>query len=298
MSRDGGHHRDQLRAERGFDAPVVDHAGVIITPEAVVIDLDTGGVASRLLAGLIDAVLRVVVLWVILLLSLLFGLGGGTSTVVVVFSVFAALMVYPVLCETLTRGRTPGKRAVGLRVVTVDGAPIRFREAWLRMLGGIADLLLPPGGVTGLLFVWGTPRNQRIGDLLAGTIVVRDARIDGRTGAFWFDPPYGLAAYADSIDPTAMTVDQYTVVRSFLLRVHELADNARYAVAHQLADSLATRLHHVRPQNVAPEAFLLCAVARYQRQHLPMRLAASIVPGSQYTPPPAAPAGPPMFPAA
>jgi uncharacterized RDD family membrane protein YckC len=283
-----------MRAERGFDAPV-EHAGVIITPEAVVIDLDTGGIASRLLAGLIDVALRFVVLFVVLMLSVIAGLGDGTSTVVVVFSLFCALMVYPVLCETLTRGRTPGKRAVGLRVVTVDGAPIRFREAWLRMLGGVADLLLPPGGVTGLLFVWGTPRNQRIGDLLAGTIVVREATIDGRTGAFWFEPPYGLSGYADTIDPTAMTVDQYTVVRSFLLRVHELADNARYAVAHQLADSLSTRLHHVRPQNIAPEAFLLCAVARYQRQHLPMRLAAAI-PASQFTPPPAAPAGPPMFP--
>jgi uncharacterized RDD family membrane protein YckC len=268
----------------------IEHSGVLITPEAVVIDLDTGGVASRLLAGLIDMAIRILILIVLSIVGVIVQLGDGSAKIVGVFSLFFVLLVYPVICETIWRGRTPGKKAVGLRVVTLEGAPIRFREAWLRMLGSIADLLLPPGGVTGLLFVWGTPRNQRIGDLLAGTIVVRDMKVDGRGGAFWFAPPHGFEGYAETIDPTAMTVDQYTLVRSFLLRVHEFNDTARYAVAHQLTDALSTRLHHVKPSSVAPETFLLCAVSRYQRQHLPLRLAqgmAGPMPGTPTGPPPA-----------
>jgi uncharacterized RDD family membrane protein YckC len=260
-------------------------AGVIVTPEAVVIDLDTGGVASRLLAGLIDGFVKMIILWALLLIAALSPIGAG-STIVAVFTVLFVIMGYPVVFETWWRGLTPGKRAVGLRVLTVDGAPIRFREAWLRMLGGVADLLFPPGGVTGLLFVWSTPRNQRIGDLLAGTIVVRDMQIDGRSGAFWFTPPNGYEGYAATIDPTAMTVEQYTLVRSFLLRVHELAPGPRYAVAQQIADELAIRVHHQRPYAVPPELFLLCAMARYQRQHLPMRL--STPPGSPLAGPPLA----------
>jgi uncharacterized RDD family membrane protein YckC len=57
--------------------------------------------------------------------------------------------------ETWWRGRTIGKRALGLRAVTVEGTPITFRHAALRMMGGLVDRLVPPAGITGALFVWG-----------------------------------------------------------------------------------------------------------------------------------------------
>ncbi len=240
----------------------------IVTPDAVVLELETAGFSSRLLAGLIDlAVMAGIYLAVIIAVFLGFG-GADDSTLQTMAIVLSVLLIfgYPIAFETWTRGRTPGKSALRLRAVTTEGAPITVRDATLRSMGGVVDKLLPPGGITGVLFVLFTPRHQRVGDLIAGTIVVRDPRQYVPAPALWFSPPYGLEAYAETIDPTAITVEQYTVVRSFLTRVSSLGPDARAALATDLADRLATRIHHRRDPYVAPEAFLLCVMARYQRR--------------------------------
>jgi len=245
---------------------VADLPGVIVTPEAVVIDLQTGGLATRLMSGLIDAAVRVAIVMVVAIGVAIVRVGVGFERSVVAFTIFFAIIGYPIVTEVWWRGRTVGKLATGLRVVTTEGAPIRFRHAALRSMGGVADLLLPPGGITGLLFVWGTPRNQRIGDLLAGTIVVRNATIEEPSAAFWFPIPTGYEQYAEQLDPTAMTSQLYLVVRSFLLRIHEFGASGRATVAQALADKVGERIGHPREPQVHPEAFLLCAVARYQRR--------------------------------
>lgn len=240
----------------------------IVTPEAVVLDVETAGVASRVFAGLIDVAIQFGILWVG---ALVLAVGGGDSS----FGVGAALLIafvimgYPVLSETLMRGRTVGKRALGLRAVTVEGAPIRLRHAMLRMMGGLVDRYLPPLGVTGTLFVLGTPRHQRVGDLLAGTIVIRDPDRTTLPPAVWFPVPPGLEGFAATIDPTAMTDDQYTVIRSFLMRNRELSVDARYALAADLAQRAARTVHHDGLGRVHPEAYLLCVISRYQRRNFP-----------------------------
>lgn len=258
---------------------VAAHDG-IVTPEAVVLDVETAGFASRILAAIIDT-------GVMLAMLLLFGgitavvVAGDeslTNTVLAV-AVFSLLFGYPILFETFMRGRTPGKAAMGLRAVTVDGAPIRLREATLRAMGGIVDRLLPPGGITGAIFVTITPRNQRVGDLIAGTIVIRDpARRATVSPALWFSPPPGLEAYATGIDPTAITVEQYTVVRSFLTRGTMLAPPIRASLASDLAQRLAATVGFTAYQHVAPEHFLVCAMARYQRRFGPGRPDLSAMP--------------------
>lgn len=164
------------RTDVGTARPYVARAGIIVTPEAVVIDLDTGGVATRLLEGIIDLLVRVGIFFVIALMLVITRLG---HTVLVLSAlVFLVTLGYPIVCESLWRGRTIGKMATGLRVVTVDGAPIRFRHAALRGMGSLVDFFIPGFGLTGLLCVWSTQRNQRVGDMLAGTIVVRDRALD------------------------------------------------------------------------------------------------------------------------
>ena len=240
----------------------------IVTPEAVVLDLETAGFASRLTAALIDLTILVSGAFVIMLIVAVIALRGAsesTITTVGAIVVFALLFGYPILFETFMRGRTPGKAALRLRAVTIDGAPITLREATLRAMGGVVDRLLPPGGITGVLFVLTTPRHQRVGDLIAGTIVIRDPRQYVPAPALWFSPPWGLDAYADLIDPTAITVEQYTVIRSFLTRVATLAPNVRAALALDLADRMSEVVRFPRHQNVAPEAYLLCVISRYQR---------------------------------
>ncbi|MDO8389392.1 MAG: RDD family protein [Actinomycetota bacterium] len=237
----------------------------IVTPEAVVLDLETAGVASRSFAGLIDLLVQMAILLVMAMLLTAMGLLGSSTAMANAILVALLLMGYPLISETWMRGRTIGKRALGLRAVTVEGAPIRFRHALLRMMGGLVDRYLPPIGVTGMLFVLGTARHQRVGDLLAGTVVIRDPVRTLLPRAVWFPVPPGLEAFAAGIDPTAMTDEQYTVIRSFLLHNRELSPDARYALADDLANRAALALRHPGPGRVHPESYLLCVISRYQR---------------------------------
>ncbi len=236
----------------------------IVTPEAVVLELETAGLASRAFAGLIDLAVQFGILIVAGMLLSLVGLMNSSDRTVTVILLAAVMMGYPVVQETLWRGRTIGKRAMGLRAITVEGAPIQLRHAMLRMMGGLVDRYLPPIGVTGILFVLATARHQRVGDLLAGTIVIRDPVRMGLPPAVWFPVPPGMEAFAATIDPTAMTDAQYTVIRSFLMHNRELTPDARYTLARDLAGRAAAVLRHDQGI-VHPETYLLCVISRYQR---------------------------------
>ena len=242
----------------------------IVTPEAVVLDVETAGVAARVFAGLIDFVIQAAILFTASLVFALLGIFAPSavdlSFVLLVAFVF---MGYPVLSETLMRGRTIGKKAMGLRAVTLEGAPVRLRHTLLRMMGGLVDRYLPPLGVTGLLFVLGSSRHQRVGDLIAGTMVIRDPDRTLLPPAVWFPVPPGLEAFAATIDPTAMTDEQYTVIRSFLMRNREFTLSARFAVAADLASRVAATLGHEGAAWLAPEDYLLCVISRYQRRNFP-----------------------------
>ena len=177
----------------------------IVTPEAVVLDVETAGVASRVFAGIIDFAIQMGIFFVgVLVLGIAGAATDSSLNMGVALLVAFVLMGYPVLSETLMRGRTVGKRAMGLRAVTLEGAPIRLRHALLRMMGGLVDRYLPPLGVTGMLFVLGTSRHQRVGDLISGTIVIRDPDRTVLPPAVWFPVPPGLEGFAATIDPTAV----------------------------------------------------------------------------------------------
>ena len=152
--------------------------------------------------------------------------------------------------------------------MTTEGAPIRFRHALLRTMGGLVDHLIPPGGITGVLFVLGTRRSQSVGDLLAGTIVIREPPRYLHPTAWWFSAPPGYERYAEQIDPSPMTDAHYNLVREFLLRVGSLTPSARAGLGAQIADSLAAVVGFGRDPRVHPEAYLLCVAARYQRRNL------------------------------
>lgn len=252
----------------------------IVTPEAVVLDMETAGVASRVFAGIIDFTIQIGILWLGAMLLAIGGVAYSSSfNMGMALLVAAVLMGYPVVSETLMRGRTIGKRALGLRAVTIEGAPIRLRHALLRMMGGLVDRFLPPLGVTGMLFVMGTARHQRVGDLIAGTIVIRDPVRTPLPLAVWFPVPPGLEGFAATIDPTAMTDEQYTVIRSFLMRNRELSVDARYSLAADLAGRAALTLRHDGLRSVHPEAYLLCVISRYQRRNFPTHQPVTWQPG-------------------
>ena len=257
------------------------HPRGIVTPEAVVLDFDTAGIASRCIARLLDALIQgALLLAVALLATFVPGLGG---TMVAIVGVAFVILGFSVVCEVLTRGRSPGKAALGLRVVTVEGAPEAPRHAFIRSTLGIIDFLIPPGGLFAVGSALLSPRGQRFGDLVAGTIVIRERSAVAPVMAVWFSAPYGLEGYAHTLDVSAVTDAQFGVVRAFLLRVHDLSPEARGALALRLARPLALGMHHAVPPSVNPELFLVCVASAHQRRHQP---ASRATPAGAPAPPP------------
>ena len=240
----------------------------IITPEAVVLDLERASVASRTLAIALDG-LAMVVAWGLLALMTAMLVGFDGAAVAVWYVLASVLIVFAWFCgfETLWHGRTPGKAALGLRVVGADGTPIRFQQAFLRAVLGFVDFLLVPVGFVAVVTVLLSPRDQRLGDMAAGTIVVRERSAQSYVAPAWFPPPPGFEGYAASLDVAALDEGTYGLVRSYLLRLPELTPGARDHLAVRLANPLAVRMGHTPPPNVAPHAFLACVAAAWQRAH-------------------------------
>ena len=168
---------------------------------------------------------------------------------------FAALVIflllgYPVACESLWNGRTVGKAALGLRVRTKEGAPIRFRHAAIRGALGLVDFWLTLGAAA-TISVLVTRDSQRLGDLAAGTLVLRERTAASLTSsAFAFYPPPGWEAYAGALDVGAMTPDQYGLVRGYLLRASEMTPAARHHHARRRAQPRTAMRAHQPPAGV------------------------------------------------
>lgn len=242
----------------------------VVTPEAVRLDFQTAGIPTRMLAMLLDLLVQFGLLLGLSLIVGAFDAGGldeTTGVILVVVGLFLILLGYPILSETFWNGKTIGKHALGLRVRTVEGAPIRFRHAAIRGALGLVDFWLT-SGLAATLSVLLTKHSQRLGDLAAGTLVLRERAVRSLTAsAFTFYPPAGWEPYAAGLDVGAVTAEQYGLVRSYLLRANELSPAARHHLALRLANPLLEVLNHQPPPGVPPEAFLHCLAAAYQQRH-------------------------------
>ena len=220
----------------------------IDTPEGVALDLTLAGYGSRFIASMVDGVLKLVVIGAAALVLAV--AGGGVGAAVFLVLLFVVTVVYDIAFETLANGRTPGKRWSGLRVVKDDGAPVSFTVSAVRNLLRIID---GPGTAyaAGTIAILATKRNQRLGDLAAGTLVVRE-----RVGAA-AAPNLAQAAPGDAEawDVTGIDADELAMVRHFLGRRYEIDESARNALARQLADGLRPRVPGA-PEGISPERFL------------------------------------------
>lgn len=239
----------------------------LVTPEAVELRFETAGLGSRLLATGIDVAVQVGILFLgILALGGISAAGGGGTTfatVAVLLLITGVLLGYPIAFETLWRGRTPGKAALGLRVVTRDGAPVRFRHAAVRGFLALVDLWATTGAAA-VVSVLLTRDDQRLGDLAAGTLVLRERSAAGRPTSFRFSVPYGWESYAATLDVRGVTEADYGAVRSFLLRAASLPPAVRGTLAASVATPIAARLRTTPPPEVHPEVFLACVAALHQ----------------------------------
>lgn len=241
-----------------------------VTPEAVVLEFETAGLGSRTFAILIDLVVQTVLgVGAYFALFVIGAEGGGdlstAGVVVLLVMVVLILLGYPIAWETLWRGRTPGKAALGLRVVTTEGAPVQFRHAVVRGFLTLFDFYAT-SGAGAVLAVLFTSDNQRLGDLAAGTVVLRERSGARAPSAVAFHPPPGLESYVASLDTTGLTVDDYGAVRSFLVRAPGLPPDVRRDLAEQVADTVVARLSHRPPPSMPAEVYLHCVAAASQQR--------------------------------
>jgi uncharacterized RDD family membrane protein YckC len=242
----------------------------IITPEAVVLDFERAGAASRTIAFAIDALALTATLVVLVVASVAVLGDSAEGTGAALFAVFTSLgmvIVWFTAFETLWRGRTLGKAAMGLRVISADGTTVRFQQAFLRAAVGLVDFFLVPIGFVAVVTVLLSPRDQRLGDMAAGTLVVRERSASQFVAPAWFPAPRGWERYAASLDVAAIDERTYGLVRSYLLRVHELTAGARDHLAVRLANPVAVKMGHKPPSYVHPHLFLVCVAAAWQQAH-------------------------------
>lgn len=229
----------------------------ISTPEGVELTLTLAGVGSRFVAALVDGAIQ----WgligaaaVVLFMTDGLGVGGNAAAAIFALVFFVVLFGYDVAFEVLASGRTPGKRWNGLRVVRVGGQPIGFVASAIRNLLRVVDLL-PAVYLVGITSILVTRKNQRLGDVVAGTVVVRERRAasqaPGTLARSARPAPEALATW----DTSAITSVELGAVRDFLDRRAEIAPEARRSVAATLEARLRPKVAGV-PDDVHGERFL------------------------------------------
>lgn len=244
----------------------------IVTPEAVLLEFETAGVASRTIAELLDIGVQFGGLVIVLMgVSFVAGALGDDASgvliaVVALLASFFALVGYPAVMETFWNGRTLGKAAMGLRVVTREGAPERFRHAAIRAMIGLVEIYILLG-IPAVISIVTSRRDQRLGDLVAGTLVLRQRAARRAAPPVAFGVPWNWEGYVQTLDVSTITDEQYGVVRAVLLRLRELTPAARWQVSTEVATAVAGQMRIPVPVEVAPDMFLTCVATAYQRRH-------------------------------
>lgn len=258
---------------------------VIETPERVPLHFALASIGNRFIACAIDHTIQVIVLIGMLILFLLISntmdvgvrLVNAPKWVIALLVVMQFLIIngYFAIFEWIWRGQTPGKRWLKLRVIREDGRPISFYEAMIRNLLRLIDFMVPPFYSVGLVSVFATERDQRIGDLVAGTVVVREREAEAPAFAEVFASPVSDPALRRTCQPLQFTADvnllseqEIFVVESFLRRRWDLRNYPRQWMAWRVSMPILFKL---RPQydlaTFTYEGFLEELLHRYREKH-------------------------------
>lgn len=239
----------------------------VVTGEAVALDLRPASFATRVMAYALDVLILLVILvtmaW--LLSQLVLDLDAAAGSAVTLVAVVAVLVFLPAGWETATRGRSPGKIAAGLRVVRDDGGPIRWRHALVRSLVAIVEIFLLAGSMALICSLW-NPRGKRVGDLLAGTYVVRE-RVGSAARPAPQAPPE-LVGWVTGADIARLPDSLALSARQFLYRAPQMHPTSRTRMGTDLADRVARHVAPAPPGPVSPERFLAAVLAERHRRSL------------------------------
>lgn len=242
----------------------------IETPEQIELSLEIAGMGSRFVAQVIDWLLKFFLVLVLAVLALVVGalLGAAPSAktfesllgALVIAAVFALIVGFDIYYEVRHNGQTPGKKFAGIRALKDSGAPLDFQAACIRNLLGLADFL-PFAYLLGGLIMLLSPRGQRLGDLAAGTIVIRERAV--RTPV---DLDREIGDRADeafsftSQQLSACSPEDRHILRSYFLRCATMQPKPRHDLACRLADTFQTKIAYETQEPIVSspraEAFL------------------------------------------
>jgi uncharacterized RDD family membrane protein YckC len=267
----------------------------VVSGEAVVLDVPCARFPSRLLALLIDIAVQVALGLVLLVVI------GATSThldaasgsAVALTAVILIIVGYPATFETLTRGRSLGKMALGLRVVSDDGGPERFRQALVRALASVVEIWSFTGAPA-LICSLVSAKGKRLGDLFAGTFVIQERlprRVSLPAALAVVPPP--LVGWAQALELSGLQDHTAEQASSYLRRFYELTPAARDEFGYRIAAAVAAQVTPPPPPGTPPAAFL-SAVLAVRRQREMARLAAQQAAAQQAEAPPQQAGGPPQ----
>jgi uncharacterized RDD family membrane protein YckC len=263
----------------------------LVSGEGVRLALAPAGVGSRVVAAALDAAIQAVALFVIVLLDVLLA-GGADDAAFAAAAIVETVLVlagYPIIAEWLGRGRTLGKLAFGLRVVRDDGGPIGFRHALVRGIAGLIlekpGLLFPLTTIAGVVTMSSSAREKRLGDMMAGTVVLNErSGPQNRTPLPDWVPP-ALQPWALSLDMHRLDDRLALSARQFVTRAHQMSPTAQAALGEQLRARVLAVTAPPPPPGTPTPALLMSVLAERRRR--------AIVPGGPAPGPAAQPAPPP-----
>ncbi len=259
---------------------------IIETPERVPLHFALASIGNRFLACAVDHLLQILL---IIILAWAFAAIAGFSKVggifedaprwikaVMILVIFLSIAGYFAFFEWTWNGQTPGKRLLKLRVIREDGRPITFWEAATRNLLRIFDMLPSfPFYSVGLICVFISPRDQRVGDFFAGTVVIREREAEAPT----FEQVFTASATSDAAyrrwqQPASFTADlsslnekEIEVVEAFLRRRADLSDFPRQWMAWRVAMPIMYKLKPAyEMESFTYEGFLEELLHRYRQQ--------------------------------
>jgi uncharacterized RDD family membrane protein YckC len=239
----------------------------ILIGEGVVLDARPASFAVRLLGAALDLFVLGVVVYVLIFVALaafqVFDEAAFQAAALLL--VVTILVGIPATVETLTRGRSLGKLAAGIRIVRDDGGPIRVRHAIIRALTGVLELWMTGGGLA-LLISLVHPKGKRLGDILAGTYAVRV-----RGGQKVMAPvvmPYELYGWVHGADIRRLPDGLALQARQFLGRADRLHAGSRARLGSELAAEVERYVAPGPPPGTHPERFLAAVLAERRDREL------------------------------
>jgi len=237
----------------------------IETPEQVELEFKLAGIGSRFLAVLIDSILQGILFFVLALtagfasplLSKISPQYWKWEAAFFILFLFCLYWGYFAFFEALWKGQTPGKRLAKIRVIKDTGRAITAYEAIGRNLVRCIDYL-PGVYAVGVITMFLNSRQRRIGDFVAGTVVVHERAADEAM------PTFSARAQLDqALSTSQLTVPDLQLIEAFLGRRYELDAEVRRAKARQIAEHVARRLKLDGPLPAA-EDFLEAVVRKYR----------------------------------